>query len=175
MINLDNYFTDNVKDDILINNYNILMENKINNQNCERAKNWFDQGEGFMEAFILVYNEWDVWQRRVNFNYKILIIPQQFLFIHSVECFLKSFLVSKGVSNEEIKNYKHNLKKLRIKCSEYDSNFFEDEDIKYIDYAAGSKQKYAEQKYPEGSKKSSFHDLIILKKLVEYIYINVYN
>jgi hypothetical protein len=86
------------------------MKNKINNQNCERAKNWFDQGEGFMEAFILIYNEWDVWVRRVKFNYKILLTPQQFLFIHSVECFLKSFLAFKGVSDEEIKKYKYNLK-----------------------------------------------------------------
>ena len=145
------------------------MKNQTQPQDITRAKAWFDQGEGFMEAFTLVYNEWDIWQRRVKFNYKILLIPQKFLFIHSVECFLKGYLAYYGVSDTEIRKYNHDLKKLREESSKYNKGFFENKDIEYIDYVAGSKKNYADQKYPEGHQGSSFNYLIILKKLSVYM------
>lgn len=125
-------------------------------------KNWFDHAEGFMEAFTIIYNEWDTWERRVNFNYKTLLIPQSFLFVHSSELYLKCFLVSKGESPSHL--YTHDLSILRKKCAKYD-DFFNEKDITYLDYAAGAAKNYTGKKYPEGGASTSFHNLIILKKL----------
>lgn len=140
-------------------------------------KNWFEKANGFLEAYTLVFNEWDLWFRRGFTHQQIrnLIEPQNFLFIHTVELYLKAFLILKGKTAQELKSKKfgHQLNVLREACVQYDEKFFTSDDIKYIDMCAGSVKNFYGSKYPEGGASSSLNDLVLLRKIKSYVEYNI--
>lgn len=83
----------------------------------------------------------------------VLIAPWPFIYLlqHSLELYMKGYLLSKGSQERQLKQIGHKLDDLAKQCKEYGFNFTQDErqHIKILDdlNKNGSKNTYL-QKYP---------------------------
>lgn len=130
--------------------------------------NWLDRARGFKSTLSLVgsrLSELYKNQEFKNSEYVELMQAHPFLFVFSIECYLKYFLIKKGYRPEDLektREFGHDLSKLRKECLKFEKKF---NDFETFDYLGGSTKNFNGIKYPEGGANWSPSDLDLLMRL----------
>lgn len=101
----------------------------------DKPEAWLNNARSFKLATERIVFEYMQALRANNINSVSLgqvITPFLYLESTTVELYLKTYLLAKGVPLSKVEKYKHELKKIYIKCLEYGDSSFDDLILKQV-------------------------------------------